>query len=100
MMKSSHADIVNSSKVRGAHAIQGAAFLSYFVTHPFGPDSNARGGADSSALRKQGKKNDKNYVAWAHLDIAGVASTESETPLISVGPTAFGTRLLAHALLD
>lgn len=68
MMKSPIADIVNSSAVRGAHPIQGAAFLTYFV---------------------------EEGVKWAHLDIAGVHAQGKDTEFMCAGPTGFGARLLA-----
>jgi leucyl aminopeptidase len=71
MMKSNHADILNAAAVREAHPIQGAAFLSYFVD------------------RK---------LPWAHLDIAGVATTDKDTSLYSRGPTGYGVRLIVQAL--
>lgn len=71
MMKSKHADIWNSAPVRQAHPIQGAAFLSYFV--------------------------DEN-VPWAHIDIAGTATTDVADPPFAIGPTGFGVRLLASYL--
>ena len=64
------ADILNSNPQRSAHPIQGAAFLSYFV--------------DES-------------IPWAHLDIAGVASVESD-PVTGAGSTGWGVRLL-HTLV-
>ncbi len=68
MMKVSPvADCVNSAPVRKAHPIQGAAFLSFFV--------------------------DKD-IPWAHIDVAGVHTTEDGGPFVK-GPTGFGTRLLA-----
>jgi len=72
MMKSSVADIINSSPQRKAHPIQGAAFLSHFVT---------------------------NGTAWCHLDIAGVHSADSDNgPYVKDAPTGFGVRLLADLL--
>ncbi|MCH2138847.1 MAG: leucyl aminopeptidase family protein [Phycisphaerales bacterium] len=68
-MRSRHADIWNSGPRRSAHPIQGAAFLSYFV--------------------------DKD-VPWAHVDLAGPATTDSPLPTSVVGPTGFGTRLMAE----
>jgi len=69
LLRSDIADIVNSSAVRKAHPIQGAAFLSYFV--------------------------DKN-IPWCHLDIAGVADCESDCgPFVKGMPTGWGVRLLA-----
>ena len=73
MMRSDAADIWNSAPVREAHATQGAAFLSYFVTPG---------------------------IPWAHLDIAGVHSVSGDTgPYVKNSATGFGVRLLA-ALLD
>ncbi|HTW94272.1 MAG TPA: leucyl aminopeptidase [Tepidisphaeraceae bacterium] len=69
-MKSDPADIVNSAG-REAHPLQGGAFLSFFVP------------ADKS-------------VAWAHLDIAGVADTEKELPLYAKGATGWGVRTLLN----
>ena len=70
MMKSPCADILNSNPNRKAHPIQGAAFLSYFIS---------------------------DSIPWCHLDIAGVADAESEMGVIAKGtPTGFGVRLLAE----
>ncbi|MEC9374110.1 MAG: leucyl aminopeptidase family protein [Planctomycetota bacterium] len=70
MMKSSVADIINSSPQRKAHPIQGAAFLSHFV---------------------------KEGTPWCHIDIAGVHRVESDSgPYVSDTPTGFGVRLLAR----
>ena len=70
MMRSPVADILNSAPVRAAHAIQGAAFLSYFV---------------------------EEGVAWCHLDIAGVHSVDGEKgPYAKQSATGFGVRLLAE----
>ena len=66
-MKSQHADIINSNPSRLAHPIQGAAFLDFFV--------------------------DKS-VPFAHIDIAGVANSESASDLCVAGPTGFGVRML------
>lgn len=66
-MKSQHADIINSNPSRLAHPIQGAAFLDYFV--------------------------DKS-VPFAHIDIAGVANSESASDLCVAGPSGYGVRLL------
>ena len=65
-MRSPFADILNSNPKRSAHPIQGAAFLSYFVDEG---------------------------VPWAHLDIAGMASPDSD-PVTGAGPGGFGVRLL------
>ena len=70
LLKSTHADIVNSGS-REAHPIQGAAFLSHFV-------------------------DDK--IPWAHLDIAGVSDLKSPNDLFGKGPTGFGVRLIVQAL--
>lgn len=76
MMKGSHSDIVNSSTNagRGAHPIQGAAFLSYFVA-PGQPPSKW------------------NHTRWAHIDIAGVADVKESSALYASGPTGYGVRL-------
>ncbi len=70
-MRSNHADIWNSGPKRDGHPIQGAAFLSYFVD----PD-----------------------IPWAHIDIAGPATTDVATTLYQVGPTGFGARLLTETV--
>lgn len=71
MMKSPIADIVNSAPVREAHPIQGAAFLSHFVT---------------------------DGTPWAHIDIAGTHATEKDKGCYIAGPTGFGARLIAEAI--
>jgi len=68
LMKSDHADLVNSG-AREAHPLQGGAFLSYFV-----PEN----------------------LPWAHLDIAGVADTEKELPYYGKGATGWGVRTLVE----
>jgi leucyl aminopeptidase len=68
-MRARHADIWNSGPKRDGHPIQGAAFLSYFVD----PD-----------------------LPWAHVDIAGPATTDTATDLFVPGPTGCGSRLLAE----
>ncbi len=68
-MRAAHADIWNSGPKRDGHPIQGAAFLSYFVD----PET-----------------------PWAHIDIAGPATTDAATDLHEPGPTGFGARLLAE----
>ncbi len=69
MMKSPIADILNSNPNRQAHPIQGAAFLSHFVTEG---------------------------TPWAHMDIAGVHHTDKDTGAYSSGPNGFGVRLLSE----
>jgi len=71
MMKSPVADILNSNPNRKAHPIQGAAFLSYFVT---------------------------DGIPWAHIDIAGVHAVDGDSGPFVKGPTGFGARLLANLL--
>ena len=66
-MRGQHADLINSNPSRMAHPIQGAAFLSFFVD---------------------------DALPWAHLDIAGVANSDSATDLCAAGPTGWGVRLL------
>jgi len=77
MMKGTCGDLVNSAD-RKAHPIQGAAFLSYFV----GPESPQK----------------MPTIPWAHLDIAGMADVDTETPLYPKGPTGFGVRLLVETV--
>jgi leucyl aminopeptidase len=67
-MKGDAADLVNSAGREG-HPLQGAAFLSYFV-----PDN----------------------LPWAHLDIAGVADIEKESPPYAKGATGWGVRTLVE----
>ncbi len=70
-MRAKHADIWNSGPNRSGHPIQGAAFLSYFVDPA---------------------------IPWAHVDIAGPATTDVETDLYVPGPTGFGARLLTETV--
>ncbi len=70
-MRSQHADILNSNPARSAHPIQGAAFLAYFVDEK---------------------------TPWAHIDIAGVSSVDSDKDLFVAGPTGFGVRLLVDLM--
>lgn len=69
MMKSPIADILNSNPNRKAHPIQGAAFLSYFVTEG---------------------------IPWCHLDIAGVHVADKDNGCFVTGPTGWGARLVAE----
>jgi leucyl aminopeptidase len=68
-MRARHADIWNSGPKRDGHPIQGAAFLSYFVDEA---------------------------LPWAHIDIAGPATSDTKTDLCVAGPTGFGSRLLTE----
>lgn len=70
-MRARHADLWNSGPKRDGHPIQGAAFLSHFVD---------------------------DGTPWAHLDIAGTDSVESDTALHCTGPTGFGVRLLLETV--
>ncbi len=79
MMKGLHSDIVNSGAERGAHPIQGAAFLSYFATP----------GGDPKKIGE---------LPWAHIDIAGTADAKSDTPLYAKGPTGYGVRLVTRVV--
>ncbi|MBT5136240.1 MAG: hypothetical protein HOM36_01655, partial [Phycisphaerae bacterium] len=72
-MRAKHADLHNSAPARGAHPIQGAAFLSFFV--------------------------DKK-IPWAHIDIAGVSSVERDRGLYCTGPTGWGVRLLTELAVN
>jgi len=66
MVDSVIADIRNTNTGKGAGSITAAQFLKRFV----------------------------NNVAWAHLDIAGVAWADKDTDLHPTGATGFGIRLL------
>ncbi|MEM1207727.1 MAG: leucyl aminopeptidase family protein [Planctomycetota bacterium] len=77
LLKSTHADIVNSGE-RTASSIQGAIFLSHFV----GPDAPTR----------------MPDLPWAHLDIASTATSDGNGPIFNKGPTGFGVRLVTQAL--
>jgi leucyl aminopeptidase len=68
MLKSNHADIVNSAG-RWASPLTGAAFVSFALP-------------------------EKPKTPWAHLDIAGVADTDKELPLYAKGATGYGVRTL------
>ncbi len=70
LMKSDFADIKNSGG-RDAGSIKGGAFLSYFVPR------------DGS-------------VPWCHMDVAGVADTDTELPYYRKGATGWGVRTLVQ----
>lgn len=70
MLRSEHADIINSAG-RQAAPLTGGAFLSFFVP----PDGK---------------------VPWAHIDIAGVATTDKELPCYAKGATGWGVRTLVN----
>jgi leucyl aminopeptidase len=42
----------------------------------------------------------KDSVAWAHIDIAGVAWSKSDSATVPKGGTAFGVRLLDRLVAD
>lgn len=71
-IKSDIAEIKNVGRAREAGASAGAVFIQEFV----------------------------NGVPWAHLDIAGVAWTGRDLPLVPKGATAFGVRLLDRLVAD
>ncbi len=66
------ADMKNVGKAREAGSTAGAVFLQRFV----------------------GK------TTWAHLDIAGVTWSKSDSPTVPAGGTAFGVRLLDRLVAD
>jgi leucyl aminopeptidase len=72
-IKADAADIVNAAG-RDGGCCTAAAFLSYFVPGDFL----------------------KDFVPWAHLDIAGVADTEKELPYYAKGSVAWGVRTLVE----
>lgn len=71
LLKSTEADLVNSSSKRDAHCIQGGMFLNAFI---------------------------QDKTAWAHLDIAAVASLDNGRGPTGKGATGFGVRLLIEFL--
>ena len=71
LIRGDDSDLVNSSAQRGAHPVVGGIFLKQFV-----PDG----------------------VPWAHLDIAGLASTDHDLPYCPKGATGFGVRLVVDYL--
>ena len=71
LIKGDDSDIKNSSGIRQAHPIVGGIFLKQFV-----PDE----------------------VPWAHLDIAGPATTDKDLPYCPKGATGFGVRLVLDYL--
>jgi leucyl aminopeptidase len=73
LIKSDVADLINDGG-RYATALQGGAFLSYFVP-------------------QDGK------TPWVHLDIAAVADTDKELPYYSKGATGWGVRTLVNWLI-
>ncbi len=71
LLKSTEADIANSSTKREAHCIVGGMFLREFV---------------------------KKDTPWAHLDIAAVANDDNGQGVTGKGATGFGVRLLIEYL--
>jgi leucyl aminopeptidase len=71
-MQGDDADLKNSAGREG-HCILGGAFIQEFV---------------------------EEGLPWAHLDIAGVASTPKDLPYAAKGATGFGVRLLVEYLRD
>jgi leucyl aminopeptidase len=71
LIKGVDSDLRNSSMERAAHPIVGGIFLKQFV-----PDG----------------------IPWAHLDVAGTASTEKDLPYYVKGATGFGIRLILDYL--
>lgn len=71
LIKGTDSDLRNSSGQRDAHAIVGGMFLKEFV---------------------------REGVAWAHLDIASVASQDANDSPLGKGATGFGIRLLVEFL--
>ncbi len=73
MLDSPIADMQNISLDKGAGSITAAQFLHRFI---------------------------ENDVAWAHLDIAGVAWAEKDKDCCPKGASGFGVRLLNQLLID
>jgi len=72
LLKSDIADIRNVTRKRYGGAITAALFLKAFVSEK---------------------------TSWAHLDIAGPAIAEKDSPFLPVGGTGFGVRLLCEYLM-
>jgi len=68
LLESDTADMKNSSTAKVAGAAVGAIFLKNFVDYP----------------------------AWAHIDMAGKMTAESDTPYIPTGASGYGVRLLTE----
>jgi leucyl aminopeptidase len=82
-MKAGVADLHNSAAARWAHAITGAAYLSFFV------------GDDAPKAMPT--------TPWLHLDIAGTATAENDADwegLFPKGPTGWGVRTLTTLLAN
>jgi leucyl aminopeptidase len=73
LLKSNVADIRNVSKTRYGGAITGALFISNFI-----PDN----------------------IFWVHLDIAGPAFIEKDSPMTPVGGSGFAVRMLLDYLTN
>jgi leucyl aminopeptidase len=71
LIQGDDSDLKNSATVRQAHPIVGGMFLKQFV-----PDE----------------------VPWAHIDIAGTATTDKDLPYCPKGATGFGVRLVVDYL--
>lgn len=78
MLKAPSADIFNSPGRQGG-ASTAAEFLHHFIP----------GNVDGSS-----------EVPWCHLDIAGPASTDKDTPLYAKGATGFGVRTLVELITN
>ena len=71
LVKGTEADIKNAGGKRDAHTIAGGMFLKEFI---------------------------QDGMAWAHLDIAAVATSDDNKPPTGKGATGFGVRLLVDYL--
>jgi leucyl aminopeptidase len=69
LIKGKDSDFKNSSQERGAHPIVGGIFLKQFV---------------------------EDVVPWAHIDIAGMATTREPKPYSPTTATGFGVRLIVE----
>jgi leucyl aminopeptidase len=69
MMRSQVADIVNSNPNGMAHPVQGATFLEFFV---------------------------EKGTPWAHIDMAGHGTVDSDSGPLVPGPTGYGVRVLSE----
>lgn len=82
MIKSDIADIKNCGDLPDGGSISAAKFIEYFLKEPKSLDA------------------EKTKTKWAHLDIAGMAWTNSDKPLAPKGPTGFGVRLFNQFIKD
>ena len=80
---------------------------------PLGPDYDKQVKSDIADMKNVGGRDAGSITAaqilqrfvqegvkWAHLDIAGMAWSSRDAPLVPKGGTAFGVRLLDRLIAD